>query len=93
MIHLTAALCQVLPRIQCDFPKDKTGKVISHRLADDELKSYQGVLGHFHIQTDKVDPGPALQWDKVINNARRLLHSGLSPEADATSLGHLRPRD
>jgi hypothetical protein len=35
--------------------------------------AYQGVLGTFHIQTNKVDPGPALQWDRVINRARQLL--------------------
>ena len=38
-----------------------------------ELKQYEGVLGHYHVQTDKVDPGPALQWDYVIGEARRLM--------------------
>ena len=23
-------------------------------------------MGHYHIQTNKDDPGPALQWDYVI---------------------------
>jgi hypothetical protein len=31
------------------------------------------VLGHYHVQTNKVDPGPALQWDYVIGEARRLM--------------------
>ena len=31
------------------------------------------MLGHYHIQTNKVDPGPALQWDYVIGEARRLM--------------------
>ena len=45
----------------------------THKLPDPELEAYQGVLGHYHIQTNKTDPGPALQWPKVINGARRLL--------------------
>jgi N-acetylmuramoyl-L-alanine amidase len=34
---------------------------------------YQGVIGHYHIQKNKTDPGPALQWDKVINGARKIM--------------------
>jgi hypothetical protein len=49
------------------------------------------VLVHFHVQTNKNDPGPALQWDYVIDSARRLLN-GFSPEADETSKGHMRAR-
>jgi hypothetical protein len=37
------------------------------------LKDYHGVLGHYHIQAEKSDPGPALQWDYVIGEARRLM--------------------
>jgi hypothetical protein len=36
------------------------------------LQSYHGVLGHYHVQTNKTDPGPAMQWDRVIDGARRL---------------------
>ena len=93
LIRLTAALCKVLPKISCDYPKDSTGKLISHKLADAELKQYEGVLGHYHIQTDKVDPGPAFEWDYVVESARRLLHGGMSDEADKTSLGHMRTRN
>jgi N-acetyl-anhydromuramyl-L-alanine amidase AmpD len=89
---LTATLCKVLPKIRCDYPHDAAGKVIPQKLPDDELKAYQGVLGHYHVQTDKVDPGPAFQWDYVITNARRLMNNGLSPAADQTSMGHLRAR-
>ena len=92
LIKLTATLCKALPQIKCDYPKDAAGKLIRQKLPDAELKTCQGVLGHFHIQTDKVDPGPAFQWDYVIGHARKLLKGGLSPMADATSKGHLRPR-
>jgi N-acetylmuramoyl-L-alanine amidase len=35
------------------------------------------VLAHYHIQANKVDPGPAFDWDRVIGGARREL--GLPP--------------
>jgi len=70
---LTAALCRAFPRLACDYPRDRAGQVIPHKLPDDVLARYHGVLGHYHIQTNKQDPGPALQWDKVIDGARALL--------------------
>jgi N-acetylmuramoyl-L-alanine amidase len=44
-------------------------------------------MGHYHVQTDKEDPGPAFNWDYVIDNARELMHHGFSAEADTTSMG------
>jgi len=92
LIKLTATLCKALPQIKCDYPKDAAGQLVRKKLPDAELKRYQGVLGHFHIQTDKVDPGPAFQWDYVLGHAWRFLHGGMSPMADETSKGHMRAR-
>lgn len=93
LIKLTATLSKVLPKIKCDYPRDASGKLIRHKLPDAELDSYQGVMGHFHIQTNKVDPGSALQWDYLIGHANRWLHGGMSPMADEASKGHMRPRN
>ena len=65
---------------------------MARKRPDDELKACQGLPGHCHIQTNKVDPGPAFRWDYVIGHARRLLNGGFSGPADETSKGHLRPR-
>jgi len=92
LTRLTAALCKTLPKIKCDYPKDGEGKLIPGKLPDERLKNYAGVLGHFHVQTDKVDPGPAFQWENVIGGARRLLNGGMSEMADETSKGHMRER-
>ena len=73
LIKLTAALCKVFPKIKCDYPKDENGQLITHKLTREQFDSYEGVLGHYHIDTGKTDPGPALQWDKVINGARALI--------------------
>ncbi len=78
LIKLSATLCKVFPKIKCDGPRDAAGHVLPHKLPDDELNRYQGLLGHYHIQENKVDPGPAFQWDYVITSARRLLESHTS---------------
>jgi len=73
LAKLTAALCSVFPKIKCDFPRDSAGRLITQKLSDAALAKYQGILGHFHIQENKTDPGPAFQWDKFIDGARKLL--------------------
>ena len=71
LVKLSAALCSIFPRLKCDYPKDEKGKLITRKLEDSVLKNYQGLLGHYHLQTDKVDPGPAFDWDRVIKESRR----------------------
>ena len=73
LIQLSAALCKVFPKLKCDYPRDASRQLLSRKLPDDQLERYQGILGHYHIQTNKVDPGPAFQWDYVINSAREVL--------------------
>jgi len=73
LIRLTATLCRVFPKLPCRFPADAQGKLITHKLPDEQLKNYAGVLGHYHIQTNKDDPGPAFDWDRVIGGARKIL--------------------
>lgn len=73
LIKLTATLAQIFPKITLDYPRDHRGQLVPHKLTDAELARYHGVLGHYHIQTNKTDPGPALQWDKLIEGARKLV--------------------
>ena len=80
LIRLTATLCRLFPKLTCDYPRDASGKLIPGKLPDPALAQYHGVLGHYHVQTNKIDPGPAFQWDKVINGARRLLRLPTLPE-------------
>jgi N-acetyl-anhydromuramyl-L-alanine amidase AmpD len=90
LTKLTATLCAVFPKLKCDYPRQPDGSVIPHALPLEELAAFQGVVGHYHVTTNKSDPGPAFQWERVIGGAQRLLHGGLSPAADATSRGHLK---
>jgi N-acetylmuramoyl-L-alanine amidase len=73
LARLTATLCKIFPKIRCDYPRDHTGALIPHKLPNDDYKRYQGILGHYHVQTNKVDPGPAFQWDLLIDRSRQLI--------------------
>jgi len=62
---LLASLCNIFPRVRPTYPRDKGGKLVTTKLADDELANFEGLVGHYHVQTNKIDPGPAFQWDHV----------------------------
>ncbi len=70
LIKLTAALHRVLPRIELRAPRDAGGEVIPHVLPDDALAEYHGLIGHYHLTDQKTDPGPAFDWDRVIDGAK-----------------------
>jgi len=73
LTKLTAALCKIFPKLKCQYPVDAAGKLIPHQLADADWKKYQGVLGHYHVQKNKNDPGPAMDWERLIGGAQKLL--------------------
>jgi N-acetyl-anhydromuramyl-L-alanine amidase AmpD len=73
LTKLTATLCKVFPKIRCDYPKDDQGRLIPRKLEDDVYDKYNGILGHYHVQLNKNDPGPAFQWDRLIGGAKALM--------------------
>lgn len=72
LIRLTAALSRIFPNIELVAPRDADGNVANHVLSDDELAAFKGVIGHYHLTENKSDPGPAFQWDMVLDEAERL---------------------
>jgi N-acetyl-anhydromuramyl-L-alanine amidase AmpD len=82
---LTAALCNVFPRLICNYPRAADGRILLRKLPDEELERYQGILGHYHIQTNKTDPGPAFQWDRVVGGAKELMRLETFPEKKGAS--------
>jgi len=70
LIRLTATLCKVFPKIKCDYPRDEKGQLIPGVLSEEKLESYQGLIGHYHIQKNKTDPGPAFDWSRIVEGAR-----------------------
>jgi N-acetyl-anhydromuramyl-L-alanine amidase AmpD len=73
LARLAATICKLFPKIKCDYPHDAIGAVVDHKLPDAELATYQGILGHYHVQTNKVDPGPAFQWKRFIETTRDIM--------------------
>ena len=73
LIKLTATVCKIFPKIKCAYPADENGRPVGHKLPEAELNHYEGLIGHYHIQTNKVDPGPAFNWDYVVTNALKLI--------------------
>lgn len=70
LIKLTTTLCTLFPKIRCDYPRGSEGKLVDHALSKEQFNHYQGILGHYHVQTNKVDPGPAFQWDRLIEGVK-----------------------
>jgi N-acetylmuramoyl-L-alanine amidase len=52
---------------------EQPGVLIPHVLPPAQYETYQGLLGHYHVQLNKDDPGPAMQWDKIIASTRALM--------------------
>jgi len=73
LIKLSATLCKIFPKIKCTYPKDAEGKLIPHKLTEKQWQEFQGILGHYHVQLNKTDPGPAFNWEKVVGGAAKLL--------------------
>jgi len=90
LTRLTATLCKIFPKLKCRYPVDGAGKLIPHKLPPEVLRNYSGVLGHYHIQTNKTDPGPALDWDRVIGGANQILNPHFFASFPGHGAAHLR---
>ena len=69
---------QALSEDPARLPARRNGALIPHKLPDADYARYQGILGHYHVQTNKVDPGPAFQWEQFIE-----VHAGAAQVNDA----------
>lgn len=70
--RLLVALRRTLPGIAAAVPRDASGKVLDRAFeSDEELFGFRGVLGHYHVSREKVDPGPAFQWERILDALRR----------------------
>lgn len=67
---LTKSLCRVFPRIEPVVPRQVGGKVAMDALSEAEYERFSGILGHFHVTTRKVDPGPAFDWERLLTDVR-----------------------
>ncbi|MEM7306452.1 MAG: peptidoglycan recognition family protein [Planctomycetota bacterium] len=70
LIQLTAGLCRAFPRLAPDAPRGAEGRVKDGVLTDAEFDAFGGVLGHYHVQENKVDPGPGFDWEPFLARVR-----------------------
>ena len=70
LIRLAAALTGLFPKITPDYPRGADGTLRLTALPPADYDGYAGILGHFHVQANKVDPGPAFRWDTLIDGVR-----------------------
>jgi hypothetical protein len=50
-----------------DAPRTPEGHVIDRTLSDEQWASFGGILGHYHVQANKTDPGPAMDWEYLLD--------------------------
>jgi N-acetyl-anhydromuramyl-L-alanine amidase AmpD len=67
---LVASLRRAFPQIALDVPRAADGSVIAHQLPRATVLNFRGLLGHYHVQSNKIDPGPALAWDRLLRDVR-----------------------
>ncbi len=70
LVHLSAALCSLFPAINPDYPRGPDGRVLDRALTAEQWGSFRGILGHWHVQENKIDPGPAMRWEYLIREVR-----------------------
>ncbi|MCA8923674.1 MAG: N-acetylmuramoyl-L-alanine amidase [Planctomycetes bacterium] len=68
---LVGALAHLFPRLELEVPRDAGGEVLWRVLTPAELDAFHGVIGHYHVSEGKQDPGPAFQWERLLQLARQ----------------------
>ena len=64
---LLVALSRIFPRIAARAPLGSDGKILDRAFAsNDDLHAFEGVIGHWHVTQEKVDPGPAFDWQRIL---------------------------
>ena len=86
LIKLVAALCRTFPRVTPDAPRvggDPAGPVLPGLMTAADRVRLGGIVGHHHLTRDKIDPGPAFDWPRLLRGVR----SELRKAADGSPSG------
>lgn len=70
LVLLTRSLAAALPKIRIDAPRDARGEVLTGVLSPAQFSAFTGLLGHYHVQRNKIDPGPAFDWERLLRDVR-----------------------
>lgn len=66
LVKLTRALFAALPSIRREYPRDRRGRVPAVVLSESRRNRFSGILGHYHVSAEKIDPGPAFDWNRFL---------------------------
>ena len=70
LARLLAGLHRTFPRLYPVAPRGGDARVLNRTLTEVEWARFSGVLGHYHVSPEKVDPGPAFDWERVLAGMR-----------------------
>lgn len=73
LVKLTATLCHYFPNIKPDAPRDAQGRVLTKRMDEQAELEFSGIVGHYHVSSRKIDPGPAFDWRRFLARVRARL--------------------
>lgn len=82
LAQLAATLSRVFPRMPLTVPRGDDGSVVPRALTAEEFAAHHGLLGHWHVTTNKTDPGPAFDWTRLLHSAGALAPDRLPIRAD-----------
>lgn len=88
IIELLREICTVLG-ILPTFPVDENGKILNSVLQ--APKEFNGIMCHWHVQPEKWDPGPGLDWERIMSGLRR--EDATLPAIPAGIADQLTPED
>lgn len=80
LVRLTKTLSEAIPSMGLRVPRDESGAIPTGKLDDEEFEHFSGVLAHYHVQANKIDPGPAFDWERLLREIRMLQHVEASLE-------------
>ena len=83
--QLCRALLRLLPNLPAEYPQSSPGEPLWDTLKDAPIKreSYAGYIGHYHINTQKWDPGVVRLQGLLRQAARRVLLPGVPADRAA----------
>lgn len=64
LVAVILGLNKVFPKIKLFPPMDENGEVILTKIQD--YRNFNGWLGHLHLTTNRMDPGPGFDWRRVL---------------------------
>lgn len=70
LVKLTAALCRTFPNIEPEAPRAASGEVLATNMTPEQEADFHGLVGHFHVGSHKQDPGPAFDWEVLLERVR-----------------------